>query len=224
MSFRGRDRMLKRAFDLAIVIPSLVLLAPVLLVCALLVRIALGRPVIFRQIRAGLHGQPFTLMKFRTMTEARDASGHLLPDAERLTRFGRMLRATSLDELPELFSVLRGNMSLVGPRPLHLHYLGRYTREQMCRHELPPGITGWVQVSGRNALTWEEKFRCDLWYVEHRSLALDVKILFLTIWAMLRRHGISQEGHATMPEFMGSPTPLDATPSAASAGTKNPPL
>jgi sugar transferase EpsL len=224
VSSRGRDRMLKRAFDLAIVIPSLVLLAPVLLGCAWLVRIALGRPVIFRQVRAGLHGQPFTLMKFRTMTEARDASGHLLPDAERLTRVGRLLRATSLDELPELFNVLRGDMSLVGPRPLHVHYLGRYTREQMSRHELLPGITGWVQVSGRNALTWEEKFRYDLWYVEHRSLALDVKILFLTIWAMLRRHGISQEGHATMPEFMGSPAPSDAAPSAASAGTKNPPL
>ncbi|GAB4459012.1 MAG: sugar transferase [Anaerolineae bacterium] len=184
--------------------PALLLLAPFLAVIALLVRVKLGAPVLFRQQRPGLHGRPFTIYKFRTMTDARDAKGQFLPDADRLTAFGRLLRRTSLDELPELFNVLRGEMSLVGPRPLLMQYLDRYTPEQARRHEVRPGITGWAQVNGRNALTWEEKFALDVWYVDHQSLWLDLKIILLTIWSVLRREGISQQGHATMPEFVGT--------------------
>jgi sugar transferase EpsL len=173
-------------------------------VVAICVRLKLGSPVLFLQERSGLYGKPFTLIKFRTMTAARDATGVLLPDAERLTGFGLFLRNTSLDELPELWNVLRGDMSLVGPRPLLVQYLNRYTAEQMRRHEVRPGITGWAQVNGRNALSWEERFALDVWYVDHWSLWLDLKIIALTMLKILRREGISQPGQATMQEFMGS--------------------
>ncbi len=158
----------------------------------------------FRQQRPGLHGRPFLLLKFRTMTDARDASGTLLPDAARLTAFGRFLRAASLDELPELLNVLKGDMSLVGPRPLLMQYLGRYTPEQARRHEVRPGITGWAQVNGRNAISWEEKFRLDVWYVDHQSLWLDIRIIAMTIGKILKREGISHPGQATMEEFTGA--------------------
>ena len=193
----------KRVLDLALTLPVLIILSPLLALIALLVRVRLGSPVLFRQQRPGLHGRPFTILKFRTMTDARDANGQLLPDAERLTPLGAWLRRTSLDELPELINVLRGEMSLVGPRPLLMEYLARYTPEQARRHEVKPGITGWAQIHGRNALTWEEKFALDVWYVERQSFLLDVKILLLTAWIVLKREGISQEGHATMPEFGG---------------------
>jgi lipopolysaccharide/colanic/teichoic acid biosynthesis glycosyltransferase len=194
----------KRLLDLALTIPVLVVLAPMLLLVALLVRIKLGAPVLFRQQRTGLHGQPFAILKFRTMTDARDDQGHLLPDAERLPPFGQFLRSTSLDELPELMNVLRGEMGLVGARPLFAHYLSLYTPEQMRRHEVRPGITGWAQVNGRNGLPWEQKFALDVWYIDHVSLWLDIKILFLTIWKIVRREGISQQGQATMEEFRGA--------------------
>lgn len=194
----------KRLFDLILTVPAVILLSPLMGVIALLVYLYHGRPVLFRQLRAGYHGQPFWIYKFRTMTDARDAQGNLLPDAERLTPLGRFLRATSLDELPELFLVISGKMSLVGPRPLFIRYLERYTPEQARRHDVLPGITGWAQVNGRNALTWEEKFRLDVWYVDHWSLWLDLKILLLTLWKVLKREGISQPGHATAEEFMGT--------------------
>ncbi|MCA9993847.1 MAG: sugar transferase [Ardenticatenaceae bacterium] len=194
----------KRVLDLALTLPALLLLAPLLLLLAWLVRRRLGAPVLFRQQRPGRDGQPFTILKFRTMTDARDAQGHLLPDADRLPPFGQRLRATSLDELPELFNVLRGDMSLVGPRPLLMHYLDLYTPEQMRRHAVKPGVTGWAQVNGRNALSWEQKFRLDVWYVDHLSFWLDLKILALTAWKILKREGISQPGQATMEEFRGS--------------------
>jgi sugar transferase EpsL len=194
----------KRFLDLALAIPMLILLSPVLALAALLVRWKLGAPVIFRQRRPGLHGKPFTIYKFRTMTDDHDAQGELLPPAERLTPFGRFLRSTSLDELPELFNVLKGDMSLVGPRPLRMEYLDRYTPEQMRRHEVIPGITGWAQVNGRNAITWETKFALDVWYVDHWSFWLDLKILALTMWKILKREGISPPGQATMEGFMGS--------------------
>ena len=193
----------KRTFDLALTIPSMVLLCPVFLMLATLVALLLGTPVLFRQQRPGLGGRPFWLLKFRTMTEARDAAGNLLPDAQRLTAFGRFLRATSLDELPELLNVLKGDMSLVGPRPLLMQYLDRYTPEQARRHEVRPGITGWAQVNGRNAITWEEKFKLDVWYVDNWSLWLDIKIIFMTVWKIFKREGISQPGQATMEEFRG---------------------
>ena len=197
----------KRLFDLALTLPGLVLISPVMLAVAALVRWKHGSPVLFSQVRPGYRGELFTLRKFRTMTDARDPQGNLLPDAERLTPLGRFLRASSLDELPELFNVLRGEMSLVGPRPLLVEYLDRYTPEQARRHEVLPGITGWAQINGRNALTWEEKFRLDVWYVDHWSLALDLKILWLTLVKVFRREGISQPGHATAEIFMGSPPP-----------------
>ena len=196
----------KRALDLAVTVPVLLLLSPAMGLLALLVRLKLGAPVLFRQRRPGQHGRPFMLLKFRTMTDARDAQGELLPDAERLTPLGRLMRSTSLDELPEFFNVLRGEMSLVGPRPLLMQYLERYTPEQARRHEVKPGITGWAQVNGRNALTWELKFELDTWYVDHRSLWLDVRIIILTIWKILLREGISQPGQATAQEFTGNPT------------------
>ena len=195
----------KRAFDLLVTLPVLILLAPVLGVIALLVRLKLGRPVLFSQARPGLNGEIFTLHKFRSMRDAFDADGHPLPDAARLTRFGRILRAASLDELPELWNVLRGEMSLVGPRPLLVQYLERYTPEQARRHAVLPGITGWAQINGRNVLTWEEKFRLDVWYVDHWTPGLDLKILVLTVWKVLRREGISARGQATAGEFMGTP-------------------
>jgi len=176
---------------------------PVLAAAALVVRIKLGSPVLFRQMRPGFQGKPFELYKFRTMTDARGHDGALLPDAARLTRFGQFLRAASLDELPELLNVLKGDMSLVGPRPLLMQYLDRYTLEQARRHEAKPGITGWAQVNGRNALTWEEKFKLDVWYVDNQSFWLDIKIIFMTIWKILKREGINQQGQATMEEFKG---------------------
>jgi len=194
----------KRVFDLCITIASLAALSLPLVLAGVAVWLTMGPPILFRQQRPGLHGTPFTLLKFRTMTDARDPDGNLLPDAERLAPLGRFLRSTSLDELPELINVLRGEMSLVGPRPLLMEYLDRYTPEQMRRHEVKPGITGWAQVNGRNALTWEDKFALDLWYVEHQSLALDLKILAMTVWKVLKREGISQPGEATASEFMGS--------------------
>jgi len=196
----------KRIFDLVLTIPGLIVLSPLLLVIALLVRIKHGMPVIFRQIRPGYGGEPFNIYKFRSMTEARDSQGNLLPDTQRLTRLGRFLRITSIDELPELFNILRGEMSLVGPRPLLMQYLELYTPEQSRRHHVLPGITGWAQVNGRNALTWEDKFKLDVWYVDHWSLGLDIKILLLTIWKVLRREGISQPGYTTAEVFKGSAT------------------
>lgn len=192
---------MKRGMDILASAVSLVVLFPLLLVLAAAVRLFLGRPVLFRQVRPGLHGRPFVLYKFRTMRDLRDANGNLLPDEQRLTPFGRFLRSASLDELPELFNVLRGDMSLVGPRPLLMEYLDRYTPEQARRHEVKPGITGWAQVNGRNSLSWEDKFRLDVWYVDHWSLWLDFKILWLTVVKVLRREGISAAGSATMPEF-----------------------
>ncbi|MGQ9908259.1 MAG: sugar transferase [Candidatus Flexifilum sp.] len=199
-------RILKRPLDFLISLVALIVLSPVLLLIGLLVAVRLGRPILFRQVRPGLHGKPFTIYKFRTMTDARDADGHLLPDAERLTPFGRFLRSTSLDELPELFNVLKGDMSLVGPRPLLMEYLDRYTPEQARRHHVRPGITGWAQINGRNAIAWEEKFALDVWYVDHISLGLDLRILALTVWKVLRREGISQQGEATVSYFQGSKT------------------
>ena len=196
--------MIKRTFDILISLAALLLLWPVLLVLAVLVRVKLGPPALFRQQRPGLHGRPFTMLKFRTMTDARDAEGNLLPDGERLSSFGRSLRSTSLDELPELINVVAGDMSLVGPRPLLMRYLDRYTPEQMRRHEVRPGITGWAQVNGRNAITWDQKFALDIWYVDHHSLRLDLRILWLTVRNVLRREGISQAGEATMEEFLGT--------------------
>jgi lipopolysaccharide/colanic/teichoic acid biosynthesis glycosyltransferase len=197
----------KRLFDLILTIPGLILLSPVLLVIAILVRLMLGTPILFKQKRPGLMGKPFWNYKFRTMTDRRDADKNLLPDEERITRLGKILRAYSLDELPELFNVLKGEMSLVGPRPLLIQYLDRYSPEQMRRHEVLPGITGWAQVNGRNAITWEEKFKLDVWYVDHWSLGLDIKILILTAVKVLRREGISQPGYATAEEFMGNHEP-----------------
>jgi sugar transferase EpsL len=192
---------MKRLFDLVVACAGCLLIWPILVVIAVLVRNKQGNPVLFRQQRSGLRGRPFWLLKFRTMNEMRDAKGKLLPDADRLTPFGRFLRGTSLDELPELFNVLKGDMSLVGPRPLLMQYLDRYTPEQTRRHEVRPGMTGWAQVNGRNAITWEEKFKLDVWYVDHRSFFLDLKILGLTMWKLLRREGVNQPGHATMEEF-----------------------
>jgi lipopolysaccharide/colanic/teichoic acid biosynthesis glycosyltransferase/glycosyltransferase involved in cell wall biosynthesis len=193
----------KRVLDMILCAPTLVALAPIMAILGLVVRKNLGRPVFFRQARPGLNGEPFTLFKLRTMTEARDAEGCLLPDNARLPRFGRFLRSTSLDELPELFNVLKGEMSIVGPRPLLIQYLDRYTPRQARRHEVRPGITGWAQVNGRNALTWEQKFAMDVWYVDHICLWLDLRIVAMTIWRILTRDGISQPGHATAEEFMG---------------------
>lgn len=196
--------LIKRLFDLLFSALLLVLLSPLLLLVSLLVRLNLGAPVFFRQQRPGYRGKPFWILKFRTMRDARDEQGNLLPDAQRLTRLGHFLRSSSLDELPELINVLRGEMSLVGPRPLLMQYLPLYNAEQAKRHNLPPGITGWAQINGRNALSWPEKFRLDVWYVEHWGLGLDLKILALTVWKVLQREGISQPGQATMEEFRGN--------------------
>jgi len=194
----------KRLIDVGMTVIALALAWPVLLGLSMLVRITHGPPILFRQTRPGLHGRPFQLIKFRTMRSAFDAQGRPLPDAERLTRLGRWLRATSLDELPELWNVLRGDMSLVGPRPLLMEYLPLYSAEQARRHEVRPGITGWAQVNGRNSLSWEEKFELDVWYVEHQSLWLDIKIMAFTIRKVLLREGISAQGEDTMPRFTGS--------------------
>jgi lipopolysaccharide/colanic/teichoic acid biosynthesis glycosyltransferase len=194
----------KRALDLGIALAGFMLCALLMAAIALLLRFSIGKGVFFRQERPGINGKPFKIYKFRTMTNGCDASGRLLPDSERLTRLGRFLRSTSLDELPELFNVLKGEMSIVGPRPLLMRYLDRYTPEQMRRHEVKPGITGWAQINGRNAITWEDKFRLDVWYVDHQSLWLDLRIIALTVLKVLKREGISQPGQATMEEFMGS--------------------
>lgn len=194
----------KRAIDVVVAGVGLVVLSPVLAAIALAVRVTMGSPVLFVQVRPGRDGAPFPLLKFRTMTERRGPDGALLPDAERITRLGRILRRASLDELPELVNVVRGDMSLVGPRPLLMEYLDLYTPEQARRHEVRPGITGWAQVNGRNATTWEERFAHDLYYVEHRSLRLDLRILARTITQVLTGAGVSQPGVATMPRFTGS--------------------
>ena len=196
--------MTKRLFDLSASLAALLLLSPVLLLLAVLVRVKIGSPVFFTQTRPGLHGQPFQMIKFRTMTNACREDGSLLPDVERLTRFCRFLRSTSLDELPELWNVLKGEMSLVGPRPLLMEYLPLYSPEQARRHEVKPGITGWAQVNGRNAISWEDKFQLDVWYVDHQSFWLDLKILFLTVKRVFQRSGISAYGEMTMPRFTGN--------------------
>lgn len=195
---------MKRILDLSAALLGLILLAPIILILAILIRLKLGSPVFFTQVRPGLHGRPFKMIKFRTMTDARDADGNLLPDSIRLTAFGRLLRSTSLDELPELWNVLKGDMSLVGPRPLLMEYLPHYSPEQARRHEARPGITGWAQINGRNAISWESKFQLDVWYVDNQSFWLDLKILVLTIKKVFVREGISAEGEATMPKFTGS--------------------
>lgn len=195
---------MKRLLDLLLVCFVLFCFAPIILTLFFLVRWKLGSPVLFAQIRPGLDAQPFKMFKFRSMTDERDAQGKLLSDADRLTRFGAFLRASSLDELPGLWNVLKGEMSLVGPRPLLVAYLDRYTPEQARRHEVRPGITGWAQVNGRNAISWEEKFALDVWYVQHQSFWLDIKILWMTVGKVLRRSDISAAGNATMSEFLGS--------------------
>jgi len=195
---------LKRVFDVISALIGLILLSPLLSVVAVMVRLKLGSPVFYRQQRPGLHGRPFELIKFRTMTDEQDPDGKLLPDSERLPAFGKFLRSTSMDELPELLCVLKGDMSLVGPRPLMMKYLPRYTPEQARRHEVKPGITGWSQVNGRNASSWERKFELDVWYVDHWNLWLDLKILMMTLVAVFSREGINQPGEATASEFMGA--------------------
>jgi lipopolysaccharide/colanic/teichoic acid biosynthesis glycosyltransferase len=195
---------IKRCFDFIVASLGLVILSPLLVLVALGVLLFIGRPVLFKQDRPGLHGAPFRLLKFRTMSNERGADGALLPDARRMTAFGRLLRATSLDELPELWNVVTGAMSLVGPRPLLMEYLALYTPQQARRHQVRPGITGWAQVNGRNALSWEERFALDVWYVDHRSLRLDLRILWLTVGKVLKRDGISHGNEVTMPKFTGS--------------------
>lgn len=195
---------MKRFFDIAVAVLLLVVLSPLLAILALLVRWKLGSPVLFRQVRPGKDAHPFEMLKFRTMTDARGVDGAPLPDADRLTAFGRFLRSTSLDELPELWNVLKGEMSLVGPRPLLMEYLPLYSPKEARRHEVRPGVTGWAQVNGRNALSWEEKFACDVWYVDNQSLWLDVQIIARTVGSVLMRSGISAEGEATMPRFTGT--------------------
>lgn len=201
----------KRLFDVAAASAGLVVLSPLYVGLYAAIRYRMGNPVLFKQTRPGRHGRPFTLYKFRTMTSERDARGNLLPDAQRLTAFGRFLRSTSLDELPELWNVLRGDMSIVGPRPLLMEYLGRYTPQQARRHEVRPGLTGWAQVNGRNATTWEERFAQDVWYVDHRSLWLDLKIIARTLRTVVLRESISAEGHVTMPEFTGTETTMETS-------------
>lgn len=196
--------MLKRAVDLILGITAVILLSPILLITAILVSQKLGSPILFTQVRPGKDGKPFKMVKFRTMRDAIDAQGNPLPDAERLTPFGRRLRSTSIDELPELWNVIKGEMSLVGPRPLLMEYLPLYNQEQAKRHDLKPGMTGWAQINGRNAISWEDKFKLDTWYVQHQSLWLDIKIMALTVKKVLVRDGISADGEATMTRFTGS--------------------
>ncbi|WP_156413673.1 sugar transferase [Lacimicrobium alkaliphilum] len=199
--------MIKRLMDISAALLGLILLSPLLLLLMLLVRLRLGSPVFFTQQRPGLNGKPFYMIKFRSMTDKKDEHGQLLADEKRLTRFGRLLRASSLDELPELWNVLKGDMSLVGPRPLLMEYLPRYSAAQYRRHEVRPGITGWAQVNGRNALSWEEKFKLDVWYVENHNLWLDIRILFLTLFKVMQRTGINQKDRATMEKFTGNKEP-----------------
>lgn len=195
---------MKRLFDLVVGVTAIFLLSPVLIIVAIMIRRKLGRPVLFSQVRPGLHGRPFRMVKFRTMRDAVDGKGAALPDSERMTPFGAKLRATSLDELPELWNVLRGDMSLVGPRPLLMQYISLYSPEQARRHDMRPGITGWAQVNGRNALGWDEKFRLDTWYIDNWSFGLDLRILWLTVRKVLLREGIAAEGETTMAPFMGN--------------------
>jgi sugar transferase EpsL len=196
---------MKRLFDLFLAIPATLILLPLIGLIALLIRFSMGAPAFFRQLRPGLGGNPFIIYKFRTMTDHCDAAGRILPDCERLNSLGRLLRLLSMDELPELFNVVKGDMSLVGPRPLLMQYLDRYSPEQARRHEMKPGMTGWAQVNGRNAITWDEKFKLDVWYVDNWSIWLDLKILAMTVGKVLRREGIAAEGEATMPEFYPHP-------------------
>jgi len=205
MAEKNLQRAFKRLMDITAAVLLLVAGSPFLLVAMLGVRIRMGAPVIFRHVRPGRHGKPFAVYKLRTMTNEKDAQGKLLPPGVRLTRFGRLLRQSSIDELPQLWNVLRGDMSLVGPRPLLMEYLERYSPEQARRHEVPPGITGWAQVNGRNALSWEERFRLDVWYVDHWSLWLDIKILFMTLIKILKREGVNFSGDAVSSPFRGSP-------------------
>jgi sugar transferase EpsL len=200
-------RVLKRLLDFAVALLALLLLWPVMLIVALLIRLKMGPPVLYRQERPGYKGRPFTLYKFRTMTLANGDAADVARDAQRLTPLGRTLRNWTLDELPQFWNVLRGDLSLVGPRPLLMQYLPRYTAEQARRHDVKPGLTGWAQINGRNAQTWEDRFTLDVWYVDHRSLALDLKILSRTVARVIKREGIAQEGHATKPEFMGDERP-----------------
>lgn len=199
----------KRLFDFVVSLLALLLLSPFLLVVAVLVIIFHGWPVLFRQQRPGYRGRLFYIYKFRTMSNARDKAGNLLPDAQRLTPLGRFLRSSSIDELPEFFNILKGEMSFVGPRPLLTQYLERYSPEQARRHDVMPGLTGWAQINGRNALTWEEKFKLDVWYVDNWSFWLDIKIILLTFVKVFKREGISQPGHATAEEFMGNPPAVE---------------
>lgn len=196
--------MLKRAMDLAIAFVALILLLPVMMTVACLVRLKLGSPVLFCQQRPGLHGKPFTMIKFRTMVEALDSQGVALPDECRMTRLGSFLRASSLDELPELINVLKGDMSLVGPRPLCMEYLPLYSSEQARRHCVKPGVTGWAQVNGRNSISWERKFELDVWYVDNQSFMLDIKIMIMTLVSVLKRDGISSDSYVTMEDFKGN--------------------
>lgn len=196
--------MVKRTFDLFLAVVASLLFAPLILLIALFIRFKIGNPVVFKQLRPGLHAQPFCIYKFRTMSDKKDAHGVLLQDAERLSTFGRILRSTSLDELPSLWNVLKGEMSLVGPRPLLIEYLPLYSNEQARRHDVKPGVTGWAQVNGRNAISWDDKFKFDAWYVDNQSLRLDIKIIILTIKKVLFRDGISAKGEATMPKFTGN--------------------
>jgi sugar transferase EpsL len=196
--------MIKRLFDICVSVAAIVLLSPLLLITMLVTRIKLGGPIFFRQQRPGLHGQSFEMVKFRTMADTRNSDGNLLSDGERLTAYGRFLRSTSIDELPELWNVLKGDMSLVGPRPLLMEYLPLYSAEQRRRHEVRPGVTGWAQINGRNAISWDEKFAFDIWYVDNRSFFLDLKIVFLTAKNVLFRRGVNATGSSTMPKFTGS--------------------
>lgn len=193
--------MCKRYFDLIAVLMGMIVAWPLFILLACIVRLKMGSPILFKQSRPGLEGKPFIIYKFRTMNNARDKQGNFLPDGKRLTRLGKFLRSTSLDELPEFYNVLKGEMSLVGPRPLLMEYLSRYSKEEARRHEVKPGITGWAQINGRNALSWDEKFKMDVWYVDNQSFWLDVKIIMITLAKVFLREGISQEGHATMPVF-----------------------
>lgn len=195
---------MKRLMDFITSFIGLIVLFPLIVILSLLVRINLGSPILFEHIRPGMNGRPFRMIKFRTMLEAVDDNGKSLPDSERITKFGSFLRATSLDELPELWNVLKGDMSLVGPRPLLMEYLDLYTPEQARRHEVRPGVTGWAQVNGRNAISWEEKFKLDVWYVDNCSMWLDIKILFITVGKVIKRDGIASEGHATTENFKGT--------------------
>jgi sugar transferase EpsL len=210
---------LKRIFDLALALLALLLIWPFFILIYILLRFSIGAPVLFQQTRPGLKGKPFIIYKYRTMTNEKDSSGCLLSDGDRITRIGQLLRSLSLDELPEIVNVLKGEMSLVGPRPLLMRYLERYNSEQSRRHDILPGITGWAQIHGRNDLAWEEKFRLDVWYVDHYSFKLDVYIIAKTFWKVFRREGISQEGHFSSSEFMGSPIKTEP-PHIAEKGKK----